>query len=90
MKIHREGNKVIVECEESDCPPDYTPEMMADSFIAGWNYGKKAGVILPDNIREDVNNLLKPVIEEAQADFNERWEILPKPLDPPIGGEEAR
>lgn len=92
MKLYREGNKVIIECEELDCGLGDTPEMLADSFVTGFNYGRDAaknGLVIGGDIRQSLDALLEPVIQDAQKDFNERWEIIPAPVDPPAGGEDA-
>jgi hypothetical protein len=64
------------------------PELVFDQFYAGepWdltgNDGAERGghcVYVPKYYKG-----------EGLADFNQRWEIIRKPVDPPAGGEDAR
>jgi hypothetical protein len=87
MKLYREGNKVIIEAEESDCNAmANTPEMVADAVLSG------AAVVF-GHMNKHTDEIIPPDAEakimEALDDYKERWEITPA-VDPPAGGEDAR
>jgi hypothetical protein len=74
MRAYREGNKVIIECTESDCISKInTPEMVADALLAGMN-------VMLANINESLQNTMvtpeyDAKLQIAKDDFKERWEM---------------
>lgn len=76
MKIVREGSKIIMEVEESDCAPGNTLEMEADMIMSGI----KAAHDNPAITQRALEYLERdPVmVDEAKRsleDFRERWEL---------------
>jgi hypothetical protein len=85
MKINRDGNKITLEVEESDC--DGQPmEVVADFIYEGM-------VVLtePRLWAEATSNLLsvdmiRAKLEEATKRVAEKWEIVPPPAESQKGG----
>jgi hypothetical protein len=81
MKASKEGNKVIIEVEESDIPLGQTMEMAVDALFIG----TKAIESLPRSFAPRVlggepgaMDQLRQLKKDTTREFQERWEILPE------------
>lgn len=76
MKFSCEGTRIILEIEQSDCEPGYTPELTASAMLEGILIGQRhKGEVSPPFIYP---SLMRELLK-AKADFEERWEIVNEP-----------